>query len=91
MGATDHLKPIDLDQTTPTLLPDKLREAGDVALKKAVDPLNVLDNNPFIGREWLLVGLVFKIMAKDLEDRLIDLFTYDPCDDPPPRPPKGWP
>ena len=77
MGTAD-LKPIDLDQTTPTLLPDKLREASQIAYEKAADPLNVLDNNPFIAREWVIVGVELYAMARAIEIRLLALFAGDP-------------
>src|ERR1051326_2400246 len=49
---------LDLTGTTPTFLPDVLRAVAKWAGQLAGDPLNALDNNPFIVREWLIVSQV---------------------------------
>jgi hypothetical protein len=37
---------------TPMQLPEALRAASQRALRLAADPLNKLDDNPYIGEEW---------------------------------------
>jgi len=60
--------------TTPTLLSDELRGAAEVAESLAVDLGNALDNNPFIGEEWMAVAGEFREMARRLEIRLQSIF-----------------
>src|SRR6266481_3184952 len=67
---------IDLALTTPTLLPDILRSAAEQALAMAADPLNALDDNPYIGREWSAVALELSAVAKSLETRVYLLLTH---------------
>lgn len=66
---------IDLAKTTPTLLPEQLRELAVEAERLAVDPLNAVDNNPVIAREWIAVGGGFRMLAEWLERRFNDLFS----------------
>lgn len=64
-----------LDKTTPTLLPDLLRKTAAEAERRAVDPLNALENNPMISREWIAVGGALRVAAEWLDTRLADLFN----------------
>lgn len=66
---------LELAQTVPTLLPDLLRRLSSQANGLATDPLNPLDNNPFITREWLIVSQVLHTAASDMEKRFAALFT----------------
>jgi hypothetical protein len=70
---------IDLTTTTPTLLPHQLREVAIQALELSASPYNVLDNNPFITKEWLIVNIVLHEAAQLIEQRLLILF-YGDCD-----------
>jgi hypothetical protein len=65
---------LELAKTAPTLLPDLLRSLSNQANRLATDPLNPLDNNPFITREWLVVSQVLHRAAGDMEKRFAALF-----------------
>ena len=65
---------LELAKTAPTLLPDLLRSLSNQANRLATDPLNPLDNNPFITREWLVVSQVLHTAAGDMEKRFTALF-----------------
>jgi hypothetical protein len=65
---------IDLAETIPTMLPERLRDEARDALKRSTDPLNKLDDNPYIGQEWLLVSSVLWSAAASLDVRLSALF-----------------
>jgi hypothetical protein len=65
---------IDLSATTPTKLPELFREAAKEALGMSSDPLNSLDDNPFIGREWLAVSHVLWSAAASLDAALARVF-----------------
>lgn len=65
---------LSLTETTPTLLPDRLREMAAEALRYAADPANSFDNNPMIAREWAAVSSGFLMLAQWLEQRLADIF-----------------
>src|SRR5437016_13005486 len=65
---------LDLSATTPTLLPDLLRAVSREAADLARDPLNALDNNPFVMREWLIVSQVLHSAAASMEKRFDALF-----------------
>src|SRR5207237_6282938 len=65
---------LDLAGTTPTFLPDLLREVSRRAGRMARDPFNALDNNPFITREWLIVSQVLHAAASSMEKRFEALF-----------------
>lgn len=65
---------INLDVTTPTLLVERLLDASLDATSKAADPLNLLDNNPFISREWLIVSQGLWNAAREMERRFTVLF-----------------
>ena len=67
---------INLLRTTPTMFADRLREASKHAAQLAADPLNQLDDNPFIAREWLIVSQILWVAARDLEQRLLLLFGH---------------
>src|SRR5713101_2772770 len=66
---------VDLSRTTPTLLPDALRDASREALGHAADPLNQLDHNPYIGDEWAIVADELHSLANTLERRFHTLFN----------------
>jgi hypothetical protein len=65
---------IDFEATIPTELSQRLRAAAAHAAQRAADPLNALDNNPFIAREWLLVSTELHKLAVRLDRRLETLF-----------------
>ena len=65
---------LDLSGTTPTLLPDLLRAVSKQAGLLASDPVNALDNNPFIMREWLIVSQALHAAAATMEKRFEALF-----------------
>jgi hypothetical protein len=65
---------IDLAATIPTMLPERLRNEAREALERSADPLNKLDDNPYIGQEWLLVSSVLWSAAASLDTRLSALF-----------------
>lgn len=65
---------IELYDTIPTKLAEQLRSAASEALARSTDPLNKLDDNPYIGQEWLVVSSVLWSAAATLEKRLSTLF-----------------
>lgn len=65
---------LDVAGTTPTTLPDLLRQISREAGRMARDPFNALDNNPFIMREWLIVQQVLHTAASSMEKRFEALF-----------------
>lgn len=69
--------PIDLSVTTPTRLVEQLSIAATHARAFADDPLNALDNNPAISREWRAVERVLARAAVDLHNALNILFDGD--------------
>ena len=75
-GWTDRARrlALDLSGTTPTLLPDLLRAVSKQAGLLASDPVNALDNNPFIMREWLIVSQAVHAAAATMEKRFEALF-----------------
>ena len=60
--------------TTPTQLPELLRNFSRQAGRLASHPVNAVDNNPFITREWLIVSQVLHTAALALENRFETLF-----------------
>ena len=66
---------VDFSRTTPTQLPEVLRDASKRALGYAADLLNQLDHNPFIGDEWAIVAVEFESLASVLERRFCALFA----------------
>jgi hypothetical protein len=68
------LSSIDLAATTPTLLPDQLRAMSVDAMKRAIDPFNLLDNNPFIEHEWRIIAKELHRLAATIELRFNELF-----------------
>jgi len=66
---------IDLGATIPTGLSAQLRAAAEHAAQRAADPLNALDNNPFIARAWLAVSIELHKFATSLDQRLEELFA----------------
>ena len=68
--------------TSPTLLPDALRAAADQALALAADPINLLDDNPFIAREWSAVAIELSAAAASLERRVFSLLFAKAIDGP---------
>ena len=66
---------MDLSHTTPTQLPNVLRAAAEQAFAMAADPLNMLDNNPHIAREWSAVGTELSSFAASIEKRVFLLFS----------------
>ena len=73
-GEAEWGRSLDLTGTTPTFLPDVLRAVAKWAGQLAGDPLNALDNNPFIVREWLIVSQVLHAAAGSMEKRFEALF-----------------
>jgi hypothetical protein len=73
---------LDLSMTSPTLLPDALRAAADQALALAADPINLLDDNPFIAREWSAVAIELSAAAASLERRVFSLLFAKAIDGP---------
>src|SRR5438128_1762198 len=71
---------LNLSRTTPTLLPEVLRAAADQAFAMAADPINLLDNNPHIGREWSAVALELSPVAASLERRVFSLLFTNALD-----------
>jgi hypothetical protein len=65
---------VDFSGITPTRLPEALRDASERALGHAKDPLNLLDYNPYVGDEWVLVATELQSFAALLERRLAALF-----------------
>jgi hypothetical protein len=65
---------VDFSRTTPTQLPEVLRDAAKRALGYATDLLNQLDHNPFISDEWAIVAAELESLAMTLERRLCALF-----------------
>jgi hypothetical protein len=63
-----------LTETTPTHLPELLRNFSQQAGRLASHPFNAFDNNPFIIREWLIVSQVLHAAANTLEQRFEALF-----------------
>jgi hypothetical protein len=59
---------------TPMQLPEALRAASQRALRLAADPLNKLDDNPYIGEEWRIISIELKLLAMKLENRFDALF-----------------
>ena len=55
-------------------MPDLLRAVSREAAHLARDPLNALDNNPFVMREWLIVSQVLHAAAGSMEKRFEALF-----------------
>jgi len=68
------VRSLDLAGTTPTFLPDLLRDISRQADEMARDPLNQLDNNPYITREWLIVSQILHAAAATMEKRFELLF-----------------
>ena len=66
---------IDLGARIPTQVSEQLRAAADHAIRRATDPFNALDNNPFITRVWLLVSTELHTLAERLDRRLEGLFA----------------
>jgi hypothetical protein len=65
---------VDLSRTTPTLLPEALRDASQRALGHANDPLNLLDYNPYVSDEWAVVAAELQSFATQLERSFTALF-----------------
>lgn len=77
MRATRSRFPIDLSLTTPTRLVEQLVIASRHAAAFADDPLNALDDNPAIGREWRCVSRVLAQAAVRLQNELNSIFDGD--------------
>ena len=72
--APDQSVAFDLSVTIPTRLPELLRAISHQASRLAHDPLNALDNNPFIMREWLIISQALHSAAANIEKRFDALF-----------------
>lgn len=66
---------IDLSDTIPTMLSEQMRAASAVAMRRAIDPLNKMDDNPYIGQEWIVVASLLWNSAATLDKRLSSIFS----------------
>lgn len=58
---------LDLATTFPTEIPEVLRTIAQDAACRAADPLNALDDNPVICREWLIASIEITRCAEAME------------------------
>lgn len=63
-----------LAEQIPTWIPDLLRALAGEAERRAADPVNVLDDNPAIAREWAIVATELDRCAALIEVRFLGLF-----------------